>query len=119
MESDDAGDDVLGQGLGTAQLGDLERSCWSIGLLASVPACWTHLGMGLDDLQPARPVWLLGVGPEEVPISWVVDLGFGGGGTVCAAVGAELAIGRLLPLGRAIRRCCHRASHGDGETAEI
>lgn len=40
--------DVLGQGLGAAQLGDL--------------------GVGLDDGQAPRAVRLLGVGPEEVPV---------------------------------------------------
>ena len=38
LEADDAGDDVLGQGLGAAQLGDLLRN-GSIGLSVGAMAC--------------------------------------------------------------------------------
>jgi hypothetical protein len=91
LEADDGGDDVLGQGLGAAQFGDL--------------------GVRLDDGHAPRPMRLLGVGPEEVAVAGVVDLRICSSCTVCVAVGR--AIGGLPPLGSAIGRCCHRASHGE------
>lgn len=72
LQADDAGDDVLGQGFGAAELEDLS---WVLGWSAIV--CWivlreeedmgiSCLGMGLDDGKAPRAVRLFGVRPEEV-----------------------------------------------------
>lgn len=68
LERDDAEDDVLGQGLVAAELGDLGEA-----LSQTVPrekknssAGCPYLWVSLDDGNSARAMRLLGIGPEEV-----------------------------------------------------
>ena len=66
LQSDDAEDNVFGEGLGATQLGDLEDSLATRARADGVERGQMNLWMGLDDGQSASAVRLFGVSPEEV-----------------------------------------------------
>ena len=111
LEGDDAGDDVLGQGFGTAELGDLGATLLARGPSGGVYAAATCLWVRLDNGQASRPVRLLGISPEKVAIVGLDGLG-GPRGWRGRAIGSSAG-----PLGRGL--CCGcGGSHGDVCVAE-
>lgn len=69
--------------------------------------------MSLDDSQPPRPVWFLGVGPEEVPIARIVFYRARGIpiAPLLNPVSIDLVNLMIPPLCDPVRRCYGRASH--------
>ncbi len=119
LEGDNAGDDVLGQGLGAAELGDLS-TCASVlrpaGLGAkSAASSIPYLWMCLDDGKPPCAVRLFCVCPKEVPILLLHGLAFrGADAAVELDTRAGVAIGGVrFPLGRGIGDCRGRGRHLD------
>lgn len=67
LERDYAEDDILGQGLVAAELGDLGSSqSDSVSRKEKVGRGVPYLWVSLDDGNSARAMRLLGIGPEEV-----------------------------------------------------
>jgi hypothetical protein len=84
LEGDDAEDDPFSQGLGAAELGDLEGGTLDLVKMEGEGRGVAHLGMGPDDGETPAAVRLLGVGPEEL---LVLDL-----------EGVALLVGRQLDV---------------------
>jgi hypothetical protein len=76
LERDDAEDNILGQWLWAAELGDLEL----LDMMIKGGRCKTYLRVCFDDRLPTGTMWLLGVCPEEMLVvsvfNWFAILGF-------------------------------------------